>query len=114
MGILKTLTVNGTTYNVTPVVPANSITLLATAWTGNGGSYSQVVEIPGVTAHTKVDLQLTSEQHREFLDKVLTFVAENDWGVVTVYAIGGKPLSDFTEESELGAMQATISETTRE
>lgn len=101
MGILKTLTVNGTTYNVTPVVPASSVTLLATAWEGSGGSYSQVVEIPGVTAHTKVDLQPTVEQQCEFLDKILTFVVENDWGVVTVYAIGDKPTGNHTIQTTL-------------
>jgi hypothetical protein len=101
MGILKTLTVNGTTYNVTPVVPASSVTLLATAWEGSGGSYSQVVEIPGVTAHTMVDLQPTVKQQCEFLDKILTFVAENDWGVVTVYAIGDKPTGNHTIQTTL-------------
>jgi hypothetical protein len=61
MGIMKTLTINGTKYNVTPVVPASSVTLLASAWVSDGNAYSQVVEIPGVTSHTKVDLQPTSE-----------------------------------------------------
>lgn len=96
MGILKTLTINGITYNVTPVVPASSITLLASAWVGNGDAYSQVVEVPGVTANTKVDLQPTSEQLAEFHYKVLAFVAENDGGVITVYAIGDKPTGNHT------------------
>lgn len=96
MGILKTLTINGTTYDVTPVVPADSVTLLALAWEGNGECYSQVVEIPGVTARTKVDLQPTSEQLTEFQYKVLAFVAENDGGTVTVYAVGDRPTGDHT------------------
>lgn len=96
MGILKTLTINGTSYNVTPVVPADSITLLASAWEGDDEAYSQVVEIPGVTAYTKVDLQPTAEQLCEFHNKVLAFVAENVGGVVRVYAIGDKPTDDHT------------------
>ncbi len=107
MSILKTLTVNGTTYNVTPVVPTSSVTLLASAWVGGGNNYSQVVEIPEVTAHTKVDLQLTAEQHCEFIDKVLTFVAENDGGVVTVYAVGDKPTGDHTIQTTLTEVEAT-------
>lgn len=107
MGILKTLTINGTTYNVTPVVPASSVTLLASAWVGDGDSYSQVVEIPEVTAHTKVDLQPTSDQLAEFHYKVLSFVAENNGGVVTVYAIGDKPTGDHTIQITKTEVQGT-------
>lgn len=96
MGILKTLTVNGTTYKVVNTVPADSVTLLASAWEGKGEVYSQVVEVPGVTASTKVDLQPTAEQLAEFHYKVLSFVAENDDGVITVYSIGDKPEGDHT------------------
>lgn len=96
MASLKTLTINGVTYEVTPVVPASSITLLASAWEGDGDAYSQVVTIPGVTSHTKVDLQPTAEQLIVFHDKVLAFVAENDGGVVTVFAVGDKPMDNHT------------------
>lgn len=96
MGILKTLTINGTTYKVTNTVPADSVTLLASAWEGDGEVYSQVVEVPGVTAHTKVDLQPTAEQLAEFHYKILAFVAENDGGTVTVYSVGDKPDGDHT------------------
>lgn len=96
MSILNTLTVNGTTYKVAPVVPASSVTLLASKWQGDGDKYSQVVEVPEVTANTKVDLQPTSEQLIEFHYKVLAFVAENDGGTVTVYAIGDKPTDNHT------------------
>ena len=96
MGILKTLTINGVQYAITPVVPADSVTLLASAWESDGDAHSQVVEVPGVTAHTKIDLQPTAEQLVEFHYKVLAFVAENDNGVVTVYSIGDKPACDHT------------------
>lgn len=93
---LKTLTVNGVTYKATNTVPTDSVTLLASDWKGDGEVYSQVVEVPGVTAHTKVDLQPTSEQLAEFHYKILAFVAENEGGIVTVYSIGDKPDGDHT------------------
>ena len=96
MSVLKTLTINGTTYNVTAAVPADNVTLLASAWKSDGGAYSQVVDISGITAHTKVDLQPASEQLVEFHSKDLAFVAENDGGMVTVFAIGDKPAGDHT------------------
>lgn len=103
MGIMRTLTINGEKYNVTPVVPAASVTLLADAWVGEENAYCQVVEVADVTIHTKVDLQPTSEQLAEFHHKVLGFVTENDGGVVTVYAIGDKPSGDYS-------IQATLTE----
>lgn len=96
MGTMKTLTINGKTYNIAPVVPTSSVTLLANAWVSNGGVYSQVVNVPGATVRTKVDLQPTAEQLAEFHHKVLAFVAENNGGAVTVYAIGDKPTGDHT------------------
>ncbi len=107
MGIMRTLTINGEKFNVTPVVPASSVTLLASAWVGDDKSYSQVVRVSGVTSHTKVDLQPTPEQLEEFHNLTLAFVAENDGGVVTVYAIGDKPTGDHT-------IQTTLTEVERE
>lgn len=107
MGILKTLTINGVQYAVTPIVPADSVTLLASAWEGDGDAYSQVVEVPGVTAHTKIDLQPTAEQLAEFHYKVLAFVAENDNGTVTVYSIGDKPANDHTIQITKTEVQGT-------
>ena len=107
MGIMRTLTINGSTFNVVPVVPATSVTLLASAWTGSGDAYFQVVELAGVTANTKVDLQPTAEQLQEFHYKVLGFVAENEAGVVTVYSIGDKPTSDHTIQVTLTEVEGT-------
>ena len=96
MGQMRTLTINGEKYDIVPVVPASSVTLLANAWVADGDKHSQVVEVSGVTAHTKVDLQPTAEQLEEFHYKVLAFVTENDGGKVTVYSIGDKPENDHT------------------
>lgn len=79
------------------------IALFADAWTGTEGFYSQIVGIDGVTENTQVDLTPSAEQLAIFYDKDLAFVAENDGGVVTVYAIGQKPENDYI-------MQVTMTE----
>ena len=82
------------------------VTLLAANWVGNASPYSQVVTLAGVTQNSQVDLTPNVEQLAIFYDKSLAFVAENDSGVVTVYAIGQKPENDYT-------MQVTITEVKR-
>ena len=74
----------------------NSITLLSHKWVGDTSPYSQVVDIPGVTPRSKVDLQPSAEQLTVFHEKDLTFVTENEDGVVTVFCIGQKPMNDYT------------------
>ena len=78
-------------------------TLTAANWVGTESPYSQVVTIPGVTAKSQVDLTPSAEQLSVFHNKDLALVAENDGGVVTVYAIGQKPENDYT-------IQVTITE----
>lgn len=79
------------------------VELLAANWAGAASPYSQVVSIPSVTQYSQVDLTPSVEQLAIFHDKDLAFVTENEDGVVTVYAIGDKPLNDYT-------MQVTIKE----
>lgn len=79
------------------------VTLLASEWVGGDSLYSQVVNIEGVTDHSQVDLTPSVEQLMVFYEKDLTFVTENEDGVVTVYAIGQKPTNDYT-------IQVTITE----
>ena len=78
-------------------------TLTSSGWIGDTSPYSQVVYIDGVTENSQVDLTPSAEQLTIFHDKDLTFVTENVNGVVTVYAIGQKPTSDYT-------IQVTIKE----
>ena len=93
MASLKTLTINGVTYTVAPLI--SDVTLRADAWDGSDGAYSQVVDIAGVTANCKVNLQLAPDQVLEFSDQDVYFTAENNGGVVTVHAIGDKPLKNY-------------------
>lgn len=79
------------------------INLLASSWLGDESPYSQVVNIEGTTEYSQVDITPNADQLNIFYDKDITFVTENDDGIVTVYAIGDKPLNDYT-------IQVTITE----
>ena len=79
------------------------VTLFADNWQGEESPYSQMVQIDGVTENTQVDLTPSIEQLAIFHDKDLSFVTENEDGVVTVYALGDKPANDYT-------MQVTLTE----
>lgn len=80
-----------------------NVNLLAANWTGTGNLYSQVVEIDGITPYSQVDLTPDVAQLVIFYEKDLTFVTENEDGIVTVFAIGQKPENDYT-------VQVTITE----
>ena len=79
------------------------VTLYADRWRGEISPFSQVVEVAGATEHSQVDLTPSVEQLSIFHQKDLTFVTENEDGVVTVFAIGQKPENDYT-------IQVTITE----
>lgn len=79
------------------------VTLPASAWSGKDNLWSQVVSIDSATGNSQVDLTPSVEQLAVFYEKDISFVTENDNGVVTVYAIGQKPVNDYT-------IQATITE----
>lgn len=86
-----------------PNVRIASVKLTASAWAGSGSLYSQVVSIDDITKNSQVDLTPSVEQLAIFYDKSLAFVAENEDGIVTVYAIGQKPENDYT-------IQVTVTE----
>ena len=63
-----------------------------------GNRYGQIVNVNNavITEHSKVDLQIDSEQMVVFYEKDLAFVTENEDGVVTVYCVGNVPENDYT------------------
>ena len=81
----------------------SNINLLAANWVGSSSPYSQVVSIDGITENSQVDLTPNIDQLVTFYEKDLSFVTENDGGIVTVYAIGQKPVGDYN-------IQVTITE----
>lgn len=76
------------------------ITLPAGLWKGAVSPYAQTVTVEGVSVTSKVDLQPSAEQLQ---GRNLALLAENDGGVVTVYALGDRPESDLV-------IQATLTE----
>lgn len=80
-----------------------TIGLYASEWVKDGDRYAQTVRIANVTPNSKVDLQPTAEQLAIFYEKDITFVTENENGVITVFCIGQKLTNDYI-------MQATITE----
>lgn len=84
-------------------ISIDEVKLPSAKWVGGNNLYSQVVTINGVTENSQVDLTPSVEQLVIFYEKDLTFVTENEDGVVTVYAIGQKPEHDYT-------IQVTITE----
>ena len=96
------IVLNETMQNL-PKSRIGEITIFANKWVGAESPYSQVVEVAGATEYSQVDLTPSVAQLAIFHEKDLAFVTENDGGVVTVYAIGQKPLLDYT-------IQVTITE----
>lgn len=86
-----------------PTSTIGIVELIADKWVGEDNLYSQVVTIDGVTEKSQVDLTPSVEQLVVFYEKDLTFVTENEDGIVTVYVIGQKPANDYT-------IQVTITE----
>lgn len=80
-----------------------TITLAATNWIGDSSPFYQNINIPFATANSKIDLQPTVQQIVDLQDEEVTLVVENDNGTIKVWAIGYKPLKDYT-------LQATITE----
>lgn len=87
----------GSAVNIT------EINLPASAWEGDASPYSQEVHIDGATVYSKVDLLPSAAQLEELRSVDLALTTENDDGVITVYAIGEKPLNDYT-------LQAAVTE----
>lgn len=102
--MLKPLTDKIASLTKKALVKTVTISLPSSSWDEIGDNqYSQIVNIDGVTEYSKVDLQPALEQLAIFHEKDVTFVTENDGGIITVYCIGQKPTNDYT-------MQATITE----
>lgn len=84
-----------------PAAKLSSVSLPASKWAGSGNLYSQVVAIPGITENSQVNLAPSVEQLAIFYEKDITFVTENDGGVVTIYVIGQKPQNDYTIQADI-------------
>ena len=80
------------------------VTLYAANWElVEDGRYSQVLDIPAATANSMIEFKFSMEQLMILHDKDVAFNAENKDGVIVAYAMGTKPVNDYT-------VQATIQE----
>lgn len=84
-----------------------NVTIPADTWKGAESPYSQVVDVDGITANSKVDLTPSAEQITMFRNRCIAMMAENDSGVVTVYAFGDKPEDDLVISATLTEVVAT-------
>ena len=76
-----------------------SVTLYADAWRqSDDNRWYQVVMVNNavITPNSKVDLQPNVDQLCVFAEKDLTFVTENEDGVVSVFCVGQVPMNDYT------------------
>lgn len=79
-------------------VKLTEIVLLASNWKGGESPYFQVVDVDGVSINSMVNLHPSVEQPELWYT---AFYAENDAGVVTVYAVGDKPKNDYTIQASI-------------
>ena len=86
----------GTPSEGAPAPKLTTVTMLASEWNGSNDLYSQVVSCNGVNVNSKLDLQPTPNQVIELQNEEISLMATNTNGVVTVYAIGNKPSTDYT------------------
>lgn len=83
------------------------ITLYANDWVNDesmDGSYTQTINIEGITVNSKIDLQPNATIFNQLIDDgVAVLLAENDNGVAIARTIDGKPTVDIT-------IQATVTD----
>lgn len=72
-----------------------TVTIPASGWSGESNPYSQVISCNGVNVASKLDLQPTPAQIVELQDAEISLMLTNNQGVVTAWAIGGKPTQDY-------------------
>ena len=71
------------------------------SWKGATSPYSQVVNVENISVNHKVELSLSAAQIEALSGQIIHFTAENNGGIVTVYAIGDKPATDCEFQASL-------------
>lgn len=77
------------------------INILVDAWKGGESPYSQVVEVSAASVNSRVDLYPSADQIIMMRDQCFAMTAENNEGIVTVYAIGDKPENDMVIQAAI-------------
>ena len=71
------------------------VQLPAQEWKGAISPYFQTVDVPGISQNSLVTIQADCEQIAHLGENGTALSIENDGGVTTAYAIGGKPTIDL-------------------
>ena len=89
--------------NTIPAGRTAYVTLKADAWVAETEKmFSQVVDVDGVTANSDLTIKISADQLEALHPKDLSFVACNEDGVVTFYAIGSNPpRNDYVVEIKI-------------
>ena len=75
----KKIQILGSFTSSAPAVRVADIELLSANWVGQESPYSQVVNIPGVTEYSQVDLKPTISQLNIFYNKDLVYFRFGSW-----------------------------------
>jgi hypothetical protein len=80
----------------------------AATWKGAASPYSQVVAMEDISINTRVDIYLSADQIQQLqnADKDVSFTAEKEDGVVTIFAVGSKPEFDIEFQAVLSEVIA--------
>ena len=87
--------------NVSSSAKITEINLPAVGWKNAVSPFFQVVEVPGISESSMVDIQATKEQIQQLCENGTAIHVENDGGIATAYAIGRKPTEDMTFQAAL-------------
>lgn len=82
-----------------------TVTLLASAWVAVDDMYAQKVVIDNITSQSRVNLYPDASQIAQLQDANIALTTENNYGIVTVYAIGGKPEIDYEMQASVSDIQ---------
>lgn len=87
-------------------VKKTGVTLTAAGWEGTASPYTQTVTLSGITANSKVDIQMDATSLGVLIDSGTSAIwMENNNGTITAKVLGEKPSADMT-------VQVTITEVT--
>lgn len=73
-----------------------TIMLSEANWVSDSGLWSQSITVNGATANSKIDLCPTAIQFNDLQNSSTALTVQNDNGAITAWAIGGKPVQDYT------------------
>lgn len=62
----------------------------------DGTYYTQIVDVPGATINSRVDLTPTPDQIIQLMNEEVSMFIANEGGIITAYCINATPSEDMT------------------